>query len=297
MKRSNIQNTLGTPRQSRRGGRYRLWLLVLLCLSLFLGSCSLSGGISYKNPTPVTTVQLSYPQQTPRTYEIWMQNTVDYPRPYFHEAAHTLAAAFDLAIQAGYAGAVVNISLITSNSYNPANTILSFTIPKVPLYPQLVRHHSSDPYIDSQLAKEDERVYQQQVQAFQQTLERVRAQVRQFTNKLRSLNPLVDTTGETDIWGAFNRAALHLQGGKSPNYLILVSTLANSNWGEFIEKQGFWGKHTHVRVDWYFCTNAPICQQNTEFWQGAFQHGGMLESQFNDPAQSRILALTNRLLA
>ena len=273
-------------------------LLVLLGLSLILSSCSLGDGISYQKLTPAATVQLSYPQQPPRTYDIWLENTAAYPRPYFHEAAHALAAGFDQAIQAGYVGAVVSVSLISSNSYDPGNTIESFTIPPAPLYPQLVRHHSPDPYIDAQLAKEDERVYQQKVQAFGQLLSRIRAQVRPFLKKVAELDPPVDTSGKIDVWGAFNRAAEHLQPEKRSNkYLIFVSTLGNSTWQEFIPYQGFWGAQTHVRVDWYFCTDAPSCQANTAFWQGAFRHGGAIESSFNDPAQSRILALTNRLLA
>ena len=279
-----------------------VWTYVLLFLLVptLLCSCSLLPKISLK-PVPTPSEQPIFASYRPHLrMDVWLQDTFDFPRKDFNEAKQAVADAIDKLVQPDSDGNEVHIGLITSNSYDPASTVLSFTIPPIPadpqpplLQPTPTLTSNGDIYSHAQevnqVAAENaqtEAEYQNRMRLNHQLLARMQSYVRQFTNRIRALNPPVDP-GPTDLWGMFSRAAMRLQGGRGPKYLIIASSLENSTWQEFIPGNALWG--TKVRVIWHYCQDAPACAANDAFWRGAFLHAGATNVRIFDPAQSQTL--------
>jgi hypothetical protein len=281
-----------------------LMLITLLAsLPLLLSSCNPIPG-----PDPKSEVTPTVPQETPIVVqhqphiriEAWLQDTSGFPRKNFKEAKQAIASSLDNLVQPDSDGAEVHIGLISSNSYDPASTVLSFTIPAIPadpLPPRLqptVTASCQNIYTcaqqNNQILAQNAQVtaeYQKQLHSNHLQLARVRDQVRRFTDQLRSLNPPVDN-GPTDMWGAFNRASQRLQGGKGPKYLIIAGSLENTTWQQFIPGDSLW--YTKVRVVWHYCADAPACAANDDFWTGAFHHAGADDVRVFDVAQSETLS-------
>lgn len=265
-------------------------------------------------PAPHTDVTTTTPLEqrltavyTPhKTIDVWLDDTSIYPREYFTEAKNALADALDQSVQVNSGGLVVFINIITGNSWNPANTLLTIVVPALgpdPLPPTLQAQPTptGDPFTDAQAAKQVSNAnahalsqYQTTLRAHHALLARIRAQVHTLTNKLRALNPAIDSSGDVDVSGMFGRASQRLNAGKSMRLLIIASSLEQNTWQQFAPYETLWG--VHVRVLWEYCLNAPECIQNNTFWRGAFLHAGAApDVKIDDPGQSEALQ-TNLLV-
>ena len=289
------------PRRENIRPYHAVAFTLLPVILLLLTACA--GSIT----TTTARRQPSVPQEQPiivayqphKTIDVWLDDTSTYPREYFTQAKNALADAIDQSIQVNSGGLVVFINIITSNSWNPDNTLLTIVVPPIgpdPLPPvlQAKQTQTGDPFTDAQAAKKVNDANAQTLAQYQATLlahhavlATVRGQVRRLTDTLRNLNPAIDTRG-VDLWGMFGRASQRLNAGKSMRILIIASSLEQNTWRQFAPYETLWG--VHVRVLWHYCLNAPDCIQTDTFWRGAFLHAGAApDIKFDDPAQSNAL--------
>jgi hypothetical protein len=251
----------------------------LLAFLILVSGCSLK-----KPPTLLTEQIILAPYQPFRIVQICLDTPPLYPERLFRTVANAVADRIDSSITVNFSGMEVYVTLITHDSYQ--NDVLQFLIPAFPAdpsKPQFVQ--SNNVYNNADVNS----TYQSELASWQQALvgqhhklAELRKQVKQYTNKLRSLPDPFDDTG-ADLWGCLQDATLHFQPA-GEKYLLIASALVNNT---DLQKSAYINlSGASVRVIWRICQVAATCQASNAYWTHVFLKDGAKAVSFYDPASS-----------
>jgi hypothetical protein len=251
----------------------------LLAFLILVSGCSLK-----KPPVSLTEQPILAPYQPFRIVQICLDTPPLYPEYLFRAAANAIANRIDTSITVNFGGMEVYVTLITHDSYQ--EDVLQFSIPAFPAdpsKPQLVQ--SPNVYNNADANS----TYQNQLASWQQALVsqhhklvELRKQVKQYTDKLRSLPDPYDDKG-ADLWGCLQDATLHFQQA-GEKYLLIASALVNNT---DLQKSAHINlSGASARVIWRICHVAATCQASNAYWTQVFLKDGAKAVSFYDPASS-----------
>ena len=251
----------------------------LLAFLILVSGCSLK-----KSSTPLTEQPILAPYQPLRIVQICLDTPPLYPESLFRNAAIAIADRIDSSITVNFGGMEVYVTLITHDSYQ--DDILQFSIPALPAdpsKPQLVQSNNVYDNADANSTYQNELAsWQEELVRQHHNLAELRTQVKQYTNKLRSLPDPYDDTG-ADLWGCLQDATLHFQQA-GEKYLLIASALVNNTdlqKSTYINLSG-----ASVRGIWRICQVAAACQASNAYWTHIFLKDGAKAVSFYDPASS-----------
>jgi len=266
--------------------RSRVSVVVLL---LLLCSCSLILPKAYRLPTRIEQ-PLSAQFQPFRSVQLCVDSPPLYPARFAREAAAALADRIDSAVNVNFGGLVVYVSYITSDSFQ--NAAMQFSIPAFPADPAAPQQPKlgNDPYqnADMQLAYQKAFArWQEALISQHHKLALLRAQVKQWTDKLRSLHVPYDPTG-ADPWGCLDDASQHFQGVTGEKYLLIASPLLSTTTLQKRDNISLAG--VTVKIVWHPCVPkvASTCLANDAAWKHRLLHFGARSVTFEDVPQSQV---------
>lgn len=293
----------GDCAKKKPGSRQRgitILLALLPLMTLLLSSCSIVPGAGVKPGAPSPGIQpVLVAHQSYRVVTACLDISSSYPRQDFDSAKKAIADGIDAAVQPNEDGMLVYVNWITSNSWDPSSTVTTIRIPPLPADPatpvlQPLPTPAGNPYADAEATKQVNAANAKLMKDYEQLLiqqhaklSQVQAQVRVQTNRLRTLNPTVDTVS-SDMYGCFERASERFQGVGDVKYLLAATDLENSEWSQWIQG-GVQLSGVHVRLDWFYCADAPRCAGIMRGWRDVFTQAGATDIRFSDPAQSQAL--------
>ncbi len=228
------------------------------------------------------------PLQPYRVVQVCLDTPPLFSARLFREVAKAIADRVDSSITVNQLGLAVFVTLITHDSFQ--NDVLQFSVPAFAADPvsPIPPKQGDDPYANAKSQSE----YQKAVDAWHEVLisqhhklELLRAQVKQWTDTMRSLPAPFDNTG-ADIYGCLQDASLHFQGVTGEKFLLIASPLINNTLLQASQKISL--ADASVRVIWHTCSIASVCQSNNAYWQHIFLKYGAKEVTFYDPAQSAV---------
>lgn len=253
----------------------------LLAFLILVSGCSLK-----KSPTPLTKQPILAPYQPFRIVQICLDTPPLYPERLFRTAANAIANRIDSSITVNFGGMEVYVTLITHDSYQ--DDVLQFSIPTLPAdpsKPQLVQSNNVYNNADANSTYQNELVsWQQGLVSQHHKLAELRKQVKQYTDKLRSLPDPYDDRG-ADLWGCLQDATLHFQQA-GEKYLLIASVLVNNT---DLQKSAHINlSGASVRMIWRICQVAATCQASNKYWTQVFLKDRAKAVSFYDPASSDI---------
>jgi hypothetical protein len=271
--------------QHKKQGR----MSVLLSGLLFVVLCGCS---VIPQPGHHTPGHIEHPIITPyqpyRVVQVCLDTPPLFPARLMHEATSAIADRIDSAVTVNLGGLLVFVSYISHDSYQ--NAAIQFSVPAFPADPAFPPPPKlgDDPYANAQLQSE----YQKAFAAWQEALisqhhqlTLLRAQVKKWTDTLRSLPAPFDNTG-ADVYGCLQNASQHFQGVTSEKFLLIASPLVNNTMLQ--ASRNIKLASASVRVIWHTCTIASTCQTNNAYWLHMFLKFGATDVTFYDPAQSAV---------
>jgi hypothetical protein len=275
----------------------------LLACMLALAGCQLGFTSAPNTPlvTPAPTVVA--PHRGPVLVQYCDDDTGSYPRSDFAAANRLVANSLIQSVAPNSEGLVLYATSITSDTFNPANTLAPFIIPRIDNYPTLPtplptpRQDNPISYPATATAAADQNntayaTYNAAIDAVNNQLAFARGQITQDVKRLTSWNPPVDFRA-TSVWGCLQLARDRFHGQPGTKYLIIASDMENNTNVDFTSD--FASSHAlsgvNVHVIFYVCQSASTCGQKTATWQHVFKVSGAQSIRFDDPAQSQ--ALTN----
>jgi hypothetical protein len=270
---------------------------VLACLAL--AACTLTtNGAPGVQVTPVATI--TTPHRGPVIVQYCADDTGSYPRGDFQGANALLAKSLPPAVIPNSEGLILYATLISSDTFDPSNTLAPFLIPAIPAYPPLplpptptnnnpVTYSATATALASQQGPAIT-AYNAQVAAITAQVDSTRNQVTADTKRLTSWNPPIDSRA-TSVWGCLQLARQRFASHPGAKYLIIASDMQNNTdvdfTADFRSSQAL--KGVNVQVIFYYCQTAGACESLASSWQHIFITSGASSVQFNDPAQSKTL--------
>ncbi len=251
----------------------------------FLAFLILVSGCSLKQSSTLLTEQpIRSPYQPFRIVQFCLDTPPLYPESLFRTAANAIADRINSAITVNFGGMEVYVTLITHDSYQ--DDVLQFSIPAFPAdpsKPQLVQSPNVYNNADANSTYQNELASWQQALASQHhKLAELRKQVKQSTDKLRSLRDPYDDMG-ADLWGCLQDATLHFQQA-GEKYLLIASALVNNT--DLQQSAHINLSGASVRAVWRTCQIAAACQASNAYWTHVFLKDGAKAVSFYDPASS-----------
>lgn len=251
----------------------------------FLAFLILVSGCSMKqSPTSLKEQPIHSLYQPFRIVQICLDTPPLYPAHLFRNAAKAVADRIDSAITVNFGGMEVYVTLITHNSYQ--DDVLQFIIPAFPAdpsKPQLVQSNNVYSNADANSTYQKELDSWQQALVSQHTkLADLRKQVKQSTDKLRSLPDPYDDKG-ADLWGCLQDATLHFQQA-GDKYLLIASALVNNT--NLQQSANINLSGASVRVIWRTCQIAATCQASNAYWTHVLLKDRAKAVSIYDPASS-----------
>jgi hypothetical protein len=281
----------------------RPFLLVapLLALCLLLAACAdlLSSVAPKALVTPAATVTLAH--RGPVLVQYCADDTGSYPRSDWALANHAVADSLVKSVRANSDGLVLYATAITSNTFDPSNTLAPFNIPAIANYPTLPTPlptpSQANPvsFSATATAVENENstgisAYNATVATLNTTVAAIRGQVSTAATRLTNWAPPIDATA-TSIWGCLQLARQRFTGQSGAKYLIIASDMDNNSpvdyTADFTAAQAL--KDVSVRVIYYYCQAAGQCQDRANSWTPILRGAGAASIIFDDPAQSQAL--------
>lgn len=206
----------------------------------------------------------------------------------FRQAVMALADRVDGSINVNMGGEAIYVNLITHNSIQ--GTVLTLTVPSFPADPPAPSPPKlgDDPYANAK-AQSDYQiafdVWQAKLLSQHKLLSRLRATVRVWTNKLRTLTPPYDPVAD-DLLGFLADASQHFQNVNGDKYLLIASPLLNNTLVN--QSSGISLTGVNVRVIYRTCYLASVCAASDGYWSKIFKQYGAKSVKILDPAQSEV---------
>ncbi len=278
----------------------RLAPLMAVSLCLAFASCDAISSTNSTSVTPAPTVT------TPHRDAIFVQYCADdtgsYPRADFFLANKLVASSLGQSVAANSDGLQAYATAITSDTYNPSNTLAPFVIPAIAAYPSLPTPLPTPPNDNpvsysataTTVANQNNAGITSYNDAVAQTTAQVKAVETQVTTdakRLANWNPKIDSKA-TSVWGCLQLARQRFATQSGTKYLIIASDMQNNTsvdyTSDFTAHQYL--KGVNVSVIYYVCQNgAGACQSLQNQWTHVFTASGAKSVKFNDPAQSDAL--------
>ena len=264
---------------------------VLLTGLLFavLCGCSLMPQEAHHSPGHIEQ-PISVPYQPFRIVQFCLDTPPLYPARLMHEAAVTIADSIDAAVRVNFGGLLVFVSYISHDSFQ--NDVLQFSVPAFPgdPAPPAQPKPGSDPYQNADMQQTYQNAFaawQEALTAWHHKLAELRAQVKQWTDKIRLLPAPFDNTG-ADVYGCLQDASQHFQGVTGEKNLLIASPLVNNTMLQ--ASQNISLAQSTVKIIWHTCVPevASSCQANDTNWLHVFLKYGAKDVVFYDPAQSAV---------
>jgi hypothetical protein len=263
----------------KRFTRKKYLCFCFLAFLILVSGCSLK-----QSPTLLTEQPIRSQYQSFRIVQICLDTPPLYPEHLFRTAANAIADRIDSSITVNFGGMEVYVTLITHDSYQ--DDVLQFSIPAFPAdptKPQLVQNPNVYDNADANSTYQKElNNWQQALVSQHHKLAELRKQVKQSTDKLRSLPDPYDDKG-ADLWGCLQDATLHFQQA-GEKYLLIASALVNNT--DLQQSANINLSGASVRVIWRICQVAATCQASNAYWTHVFLKDGAKAVSIYDPASS-----------
>jgi hypothetical protein len=276
-------------------------VLALLASCLLLAACAnpLTSVAPKALITPAPTVTLTH--RGPILVQFCADDTGSYPRGDFALANRMVASTLVASVRANSDGLVLFATAITSNTFDPTNTLAPFVIPAIANYPALPTplptvsqsNPVSYPATATAVANENSvgvSAYNSGVATIVNRVAVIRDQVAKDAERLSSWAPPIDATA-TSVWGCLQLARQRFAGQPGAKYLIIASDMDNNSsvdyTPDFTASQALKGVNVHVIF--YVCQAAGQCQDRESSWLPILRGAGAASIAFDDPAQSQAL--------
>jgi hypothetical protein len=234
--------------------------------------------------------RLDSPYQPYRVEQYCINTPPIFPAQLFHAAANALSERVQSLINPNSGGLALYVNLIRHNSIQ--GTVLSYKVPGFPAdpLPPPQPAQTDNPYTNAAWQQAYQKAFaawQAQLLSQHQQLAALRAQVKQWTDTLRSLNPrqFYDPIAD-DLYGCLDDASQHFQGVTGDKFLLIASPLINNtlvNASMSINLSG-----VHLVVVYRTCDVAAVCAASDAYWTKMFQQYGATSVKVLDVAQSDI---------
>lgn len=269
-------------------------------------ACSMGTSITPHSAPPLPTLAVrSQPatSRAPLLIQFCNDDTGSYPRKDFQGSNQLMASSLEQAVSANQQGVTLYATAITHNTFDPSNTLNpAFIIPAIAAYqtpPTPVPTHApQDPVTDpatataiSEQTSSGIATYNGTVATLDQTIDKVKADVKQDVTRLTSWNPKVDDIA-TSILGCFQLAASRFQGQSGAKLLYIASDLENNTdvdyTKSFVVSHGLTGVIVHVI--YFVSPSATRDQQKRAQWCPFLKKAGATAVLFSDPTASPTLS-------
>jgi hypothetical protein len=272
-----------------------------MALALLLAACAnpLISVAPRAAITPAPTVTLTH--RGPMLIQYCGDDTGSYPRGDFALANHQVANSLVASVRANADGIVLYATAITSNTYDPSNTLAPFVVPAITNYPALPTPlptpSQANPvsYTATATAVANENAagigaYNADMATVNSRVSVIRGQVAADVARLTNWAPPIDATA-TSVWGCLQLARQRFNGQPGAKYLIVASDMDNNSdvdyTSDFQASQALKGVNVHVI--YYVCQAAGQCQDRANYWTPILRGAGAATIAFDDPAQSQAL--------
>src|SRR5260370_5090417 len=270
----------------------QFFCLLSCMLSLLLCGCSLIPHIGHHTPSQ-SEQRLVVPFQPYRVEQYCINTPPIFPASLFRQATNALADRVGSLITSNMGGLAVYVNLITHDSLQ--NNVLRLKVPAFPADPAPPPSPTlgDDPYQNSDVWHADQQAYdrwQAQLRAQHNKLDRLRNQVKQWTDQLRSLNParFYDPISD-DLNGCLVDASQHVQHVNGDTFLILSTPLVNNTLFNASRSINLAGAPVIVIFRTCIPVVASVCAASDAYWIHLFMQQYRAKSvKVLDPAQSEI---------
>ena len=267
--------------------------LVVITLGAVFGRGVISSLVTDLTPKTVPTPVVSQPAKY-RPFTA-VQLCLDTPPwyTYSHEVALAVANKIDASVTSNQGGLVVFVSFIASRSFQ--KNILTITVPSESAFPvpPSPPQYGSDTYHNAKLKQEYKNAVSDWQKAYanaQKNLTDVQAQVREQTDKLRSLKIPFDNKA-SEIFGCLENASRDFQYLNGRKFLLIASTLLNNVQEQVSSNLSLAG--VSVRAIWHTCEIAAAdCASNDANWKKLFLRCRAKDVSFYTIPQSEALQVT-----
>ncbi len=274
--------------QKKKQGRVSV-LSCMLCLMLC--GCSIFPHIAH-HTSPHIEQRVLVPFQPYRVEQYCINTPPIFPASLFRQATNALANRVGSLITSNMGGRAVYVNLITHDSLQ--NNVLSLKVPAFPAdpVPPPSPKLGDDPYQNSDVQHAYQQAFatwQLQLIAQHTKLARLRMQVKQWADQLRSLDParFYDPIAD-DLYGCLVDASQHVQNVNGDTVLILSTPLVDNTLVNVSSSINLAG----VSVIVIFRTCIPavtsVCAASDAYWTHLFMQYRAKSVKILDPAQSEI---------
>jgi hypothetical protein len=281
-------------------------LIVSIFLSalalLACGACdALNQPINANTPAPSATMAVRQQPSTTRPSVLIQycdDTTASYPHTYFLAANKLIASSLQQAVTANQDGVTLYATAINHNTFDPRNTLSTFTIPAVPAYgappTPWPTNAPANPVTDNATAtaisdktQQGIQVYNGTVTVVDQKLNAAKSQVNAELGRLAKWNPGVDSSG-TSILGCFQLAVSRFENQPGAKMIYIASDMENTTdidyTASFVKDQSLAGVIVHVIF--FYSPSASRDQQKRAQWCPLLTAAGAKVVIFHDPAQA-----------
>lgn len=259
----------------------RVWMLLIAVVMLTgCGAMPLLESPLQSSPTPEPTptpIVTPAPPPLPWVIGICLDISGSYPREHRLEGQKYLRDQLLSLVRPGFPGAKVFLRKIMENSYSPTARIGEFSIPAVPTppptpMPLLTPSNPLDRREWSRKATWTPEAFERLRADYERDLRKVQAQVQNELRPLESFD-VENPAPRSDIWGciaSFSETIARVPG--SARWLLLVTDLEMAGVQQKLSELTL--PRVFVRVLFFHCTQARVCEERQRFWRDVFLKSG-----------------------
>src|SRR5487761_2554213 len=278
-----------------------IMLIVLSCVTDFTRLFNPTPTPKNTTPTPTFAIYTTPgPSRPPLLIQFCNDDTGSYPRSDFNNADQKIASSLENAVTANQQGVTLYATAITHNTFDPSNTLSTFTILPSPVFaptPSPIPITHLDPFTDppswTAIAKQNEQAiytYNGTATAEDQQIQTNKTAITNAVKKLTSWNPPVDDIA-TSILGCFQLAAQRFVGQPGVKMIYIASDLENNTDVDYT--QNFVKAHSLagviVHVIYFYSQDAGRNYEKEHAWCPYLKSAGASNVLFSDPGQSGTL--------
>lgn len=282
------------------------WCVV--AVALMVTSACAEAGTGASTPPPAASVPttkmltpISMPYQPPTTAVGCFDPSFTNPYGVILEALQFWADALDGAVRPNTGPITTYLLTINRQTYASARSAVVVQIPAIAAQEPVPRLQpyppaSNDPYADALKRAKIRQANAHTLAAYQHTLAQqdlelahVRQAVKAQTNTIRRLRPSIDYQAAS-VYGCVAKASEWFAETPGRPLLVIASDLRNDTWVDYVPPQALALRGAVVRIVFFSCQAAPLCQRRQAAWTQYLLAAGASSVEFYDVAASRTLA-------